>query len=53
MRSGAGSDDIAKPKLWCFDDLLFLREGETVRESISSFKVRSINIKTYIKLFVV
>lgn len=27
-KSGSGSDDIYHPKLWCFDDLQFLQDGD-------------------------
>ena len=37
--SGAGAEEVSKPKLWCFDHLLFLQEGECVRKSVSSFEV--------------
>ena len=35
-KSGAGTNDIYKPKLWCFDNLSFINEGEMQRESRSN-----------------
>ncbi|XP_063868894.1 uncharacterized protein LOC135104973 [Scylla paramamosain] len=35
-KSGAGADDIYTPILWCFDDLCFLNDGDSKRESVSS-----------------
>lgn len=35
-KSGAGADDIYTPILWCFDDLCFLNDGDSMRESVSS-----------------
>lgn len=36
MKSGAGTDDIYKPNLWYFDSLMFLKDHEMPRSSISS-----------------
>uniref|UniRef100_A0A0P4VX69 MADF domain-containing protein n=1 Tax=Scylla olivacea TaxID=85551 RepID=A0A0P4VX69_SCYOL len=35
QKSGAGTDDIYTPKLWCFDELRFLADGEP-RPSMSN-----------------
>ena len=35
-KSGAGTDDVYSPKLWCFDDLSFLIDGGTMRASQSN-----------------
>ena len=35
-KSGAGADDIYTPILWCFDDLCFINDGNSKRESVSS-----------------
>ncbi|XP_076034481.1 uncharacterized protein LOC143021091 isoform X2 [Oratosquilla oratoria] len=35
-KSGDGTEDIYFPKLWCFDELLFLAEGEVIRASTSN-----------------
>ena len=35
-KSGAGTDDIYKPKLWYFDAMLFLKDQETAAPSTSS-----------------
>lgn len=32
-RSGAGADDVAEPKLWCFSQLEFLRPHCSIRKS--------------------
>ncbi|KAK7077230.1 hypothetical protein SK128_006510 [Halocaridina rubra] len=36
MRSEAGSEDVYIPKLWCFNDLTFLIDSDTVRPSVSN-----------------
>ncbi|XP_076037095.1 uncharacterized protein LOC143022656 [Oratosquilla oratoria] len=36
LKSGAGSDDICVPKLWCFYDLIFLHDSENPRPSSSN-----------------
>ena len=36
-KSGAGTDELYTPKLWCFTELSFLAEGEVIRSSTSSF----------------
>ncbi|XP_076047470.1 uncharacterized protein LOC143029012 [Oratosquilla oratoria] len=38
-KSGAGTEEIYTPKLWCFNNLLFLAEGEIIRASTSSLDV--------------
>ncbi|XP_064077252.1 uncharacterized protein LOC135194952 [Macrobrachium nipponense] len=35
-KSGAGIDDIYIPRLWCFNDLSFLNDGDTIRPSLSN-----------------
>ena len=35
-RSGAGADDIYTPTLWCFYDLCFLSDGDSMRDSVSN-----------------
>ena len=35
-KSEAGTDDIYTPTLWCSDDLCFLNDGDSMRESVSS-----------------
>ncbi|XP_076061237.1 uncharacterized protein LOC143037015 [Oratosquilla oratoria] len=40
-KSGAGTEGIYTPKLWCFNNLLFLAEGEIVRASTSSLDVET------------
>ena len=35
-KSGAGTDEVYVPKLWCFNELRFLDDGETQRESTSN-----------------
>ncbi|KAK3882124.1 hypothetical protein Pcinc_013479 [Petrolisthes cinctipes] len=35
-RSGAGSEDIYTPTLWCFDALSFLHDGNKVRASVTN-----------------
>ena len=35
-KSGAGTNDVYSPKLWCFDDLSFLTDGGTMRTSQSN-----------------
>jgi hypothetical protein len=34
--SGAGADDIYRPNLWYFNDLLFLEDQETPRKIVSN-----------------
>ena len=34
-KSGAGSDEIYTPKLWCFDILSFLNDGDSVWPAVS------------------
>ena len=34
-KSGAATDDVYSPKLWCFDDLSFLTDGDTKLFSFS------------------
>ena len=34
-KSGAGTDDIYTPTLWCFDGLCFLGDGDCMGESVS------------------
>ena len=34
-KSGAGIDDVYIPRLWCFDKLSFLNDGDTIRPSLS------------------
>ena len=36
MKSRAGAAQIYEPKLWCYDQLLFLGEGGIHRESTST-----------------
>lgn len=36
QKSGAGTDDLYVPKLWCFDALTFLCDGDTPRDSTSN-----------------
>ncbi|KAK3883664.1 hypothetical protein Pcinc_012043 [Petrolisthes cinctipes] len=38
QKSGAGTDEIYTPKLWCFDILSFLNDGDCVRSSVSNMK---------------
>ncbi|KAG7163818.1 putative Alcohol dehydrogenase transcription factor Myb/SANT-like-containing protein 31 [Homarus americanus] len=35
-KSGAGTEDIYIPTLWCFDALHFLIDGDTIRQSVSN-----------------
>ncbi|KAK8371872.1 hypothetical protein O3P69_011859 [Scylla paramamosain] len=35
-KSGAGTDDVYSPKLWCFDELSFLNDGGITRTSQSN-----------------
>ena len=35
-KSGVGADDIYTPTLWCFDNLCFFSDGDSLRESVSS-----------------
>ena len=35
-KSGAGIDDLYIPRLWCFNELSFLNDGDTVRPSLSN-----------------
>ena len=32
-KSGAGTDEVYTMKLWCYDELSFLAEGQVIRES--------------------
>ncbi|XP_045132262.1 uncharacterized protein LOC123516724 [Portunus trituberculatus] len=34
-KSGAGTDDVYSPKLWCFDELSFLNDGGRVRVKLN------------------
>ena len=34
-KSGAGIDEFYIPRLWCFDNLSFLNDGDTIRPSLS------------------
>lgn len=36
MKSGAGLDDIYKPRLWYFDSLMFSKDHEIPKSSIGS-----------------
>ncbi|XP_064109621.1 uncharacterized protein LOC135217588 [Macrobrachium nipponense] len=36
QRSGAGTDNLYSPKLWCYDDLAFLTDSDTIRPSVSN-----------------
>ena len=36
QKSGAGSEDIYVPKLWCFYDLIFLHDSDSPRPSLSN-----------------
>ncbi|CAH1105270.1 unnamed protein product [Psylliodes chrysocephalus] len=36
--SGAGTSEVIKPKLWCFDLLKFLVESETLTQSVSNLE---------------
>lgn len=36
--SGAGADEIYQPKLWYYDNLLFLKDQETTRQTCSSME---------------
>ena len=36
QKSGAGTDDLHVPKLWCFDALRFLTDGDVPRDATSN-----------------
>lgn len=36
VKSGAGSQDIYTPRLWCFDELCFFNDGDNPRDSAST-----------------
>ncbi|XP_042237253.1 uncharacterized protein LOC121876281 isoform X2 [Homarus americanus] len=36
QKLGAGTDEIYRPKLWCFNDLSFLNDSDTIRASVSN-----------------
>lgn len=37
-RSGVGADDVVEPKLWCFNQLGFLKQHCVIRKSVSNIK---------------
>lgn len=39
QRSGAGSDEIFKPRLWYYEHLLFLQDQELPRKGISNMNM--------------
>lgn len=45
-KSGAGSDEIHTPKLWCFDILSFLNDGDSVRPAVSNMSSTTSNQTT-------
>ena len=42
-KSGCRTEEVYIPKLWCFKNLQFLDEGETVRESTASLSAEQAN----------
>ena len=36
QKSGAGTDDLYLPRLWCYNVLAFLGDGDTPRDSTSN-----------------
>ena len=36
IKSGAGTDQVYTPKLWCFDFLMFINDGDELRQSTST-----------------
>ncbi|XP_066945368.1 uncharacterized protein [Macrobrachium rosenbergii] len=45
-KSGAGSDETYTPKLWCFDILSFLNDGDYVRPAVSNMPSTATNQTT-------
>ena len=41
QKSGAGADDVYTPKLWCYEELSFLADGDVIRESTSNLEKNS------------
>ena len=39
QKSGAGTDDLYFPRLWCYDALAFLGDEDTPRDSTSNLDV--------------
>ncbi|XP_076044689.1 uncharacterized protein LOC143027305 [Oratosquilla oratoria] len=45
-KSGAGSDEIHTHKLWCFDILSFLNDGDSMRPAVSNMSSTASNQTT-------
>ncbi|XP_076038391.1 uncharacterized protein LOC143023673 [Oratosquilla oratoria] len=45
-KSGAGSYEIHTPKLWCFDILSFLNDGDSVQPAVSNMSSTASNQTT-------
>ena len=38
-KSGAGTEDVYQPKLWCYHELTFLTDSTIIRQSQSSLEM--------------
>lgn len=52
-KSGAGAEEIYKPKLWCFDAFGFLYDGEEIRESISTLDLEEDEVRKQCISFII
>ena len=52
QKSGAATEDVYVPKLWCFDLLKFLDEGDVIRQSTSNLDEKELDQVIYIFCFV-
>ena len=51
-KSGAGTADLYVPKLWFFDDLSFLIEGDSITEPISTLTIETSNAEAVVSFVI-